>query len=86
MNTSIILDEIERNGIFYTKPMSSEQIFNAIEHLELTGVIESIADAGIQFMNNDWAFIKRGNPDGIYVKTEGPYTYLCKPELGGNHD
>lgn len=78
MTTSEILDKLEDIGVLYTNPNTTDMEWICINALEAQGVIATATSEGVIMMNSDWAYIRKGNPDNIRVKTEGNYVYLCK--------
>lgn len=53
------------------------------DHLEVhnmtaEGLLENLVSAGIKFMNEDYFFIRKGNPDGVHVYTKGGVSSLVK--------
>jgi hypothetical protein len=50
-----------------------------VKELYVSGQIQSLIDAGINFMNDSYIYIKTGNPDKVYVKDCGyGYSKLTK--------
>lgn len=63
-----ILDIIDKCGSFYYSPSSWNNLMDsALEELKNTNKIETLEDAKIKFMNEEYIFIKKGNPDNVKV-------------------
>lgn len=74
---SKILEIIDQTGSFYYNPrMWNVSIDAALKELREKNEIETLSDANIRFMNEDYIFIKKGNPDNVRVVTKGKDSYL----------
>lgn len=63
-----ILAKIIQDGFFCLRPsIMDDAHYSALDELEDLDMIESVAHAGIEFMNADYIYILKGNPDGIHV-------------------
>jgi len=77
MTKDEILNTIIQDGFIHTGRMTDEEDL-IIHELVNEGTIESIINAGLQFMNGDYCFVLKGNPSNVYIKTEGYYTFVSK--------
>lgn len=74
-----ILQIIDETGSFYYNPyMWNVLIDAALKELREENKIETLCDVNIKFMNEDFIFIKKGNPDNVKVITKGGGSHLTK--------
>jgi hypothetical protein len=66
----MIMEIIEEKGYFLDGPdyWGNRQIENEIDYLKKEQIISSLKDEEIKFINEDYFYIKKGNPDKIIVK------------------
>lgn len=77
-----ILQIINETGTFYYNPhiMWNDSIDAALKELREENKIETLYDVNIKFMNENFTFIKKGNPDNVRVITKGGDSYLTKED------
>ena len=69
------MDIINKEGFIWIDKFSDEH-YKLVVYLEKQNFITTIEKAGIDFMNGAWCYILTGNPDGVYVKTEGNESWI----------
>ena len=79
MTQQEIIEIIDRDGIFNTSPSTSDEDLNIIETMVENGILNTAKNEGISIMNNDWSYIRTGNPDKVCLHYDGAYTWLAKP-------
>lgn len=79
-----VLKIVEDEGVIWDVPSTSELV-PTINQLVEEGVLVSGSTAGIKFMNEDYFFIKKGNPDNVYVVTKHYISFLVKGDLKWTH-
>lgn len=62
-----ILESIKNNGFFLDHPFSPSHE-EQIQKLQEQGLICTLREAGVVFMNADYFWILKGNPDNVFVK------------------
>lgn len=66
---SIVMATIDKFGLFwYTPNRWTDELTDEISRLVNDDVIENIRSAGISFMNGNYCYIKKGNPDNARVE------------------
>jgi hypothetical protein len=79
MTREEILHVIDNDGYLHTSPKTSDEIFDILSQLEEEGLISTLKDEGIKFFNESWTYLRKGNPAGIYIKTERNQSWVEKP-------
>lgn len=67
------MSTIEEKGWFLHGPTywENRQVENELDYLLQEGKISSLTDEGIKYLNSDYFYIKKGNPDQIFVNDKG---------------
>jgi hypothetical protein len=80
MTKQEILAELDKEGIFWCH-RSPDIDLDILTELEGDDIITTVTDAGINFMNGDYCYIRKGNPDKVGIKVEGNDSWLEKGQL-----
>lgn len=72
-----LLDQIRAKGWICDNNLHPEDEIE-LRKLEFEGVIESLRSAGIEFMNEDYFFILKGNPDNVHVFQKDRCTFTLR--------
>jgi hypothetical protein len=77
MTKQEILNEIDDKGLFWCHK-SPDIDLDFIDELEAEGLIETITSAGINFMNGDYCYTRKGNPQALSVKVKDNESWIGK--------
>lgn len=78
-----MLNVLHTQGLLWTNKFSDEEL-SILQELIDEGVIESVTNAGILFMNGDYCYVLKGNPAGVFVRTRGNESWLDKRDAYKN--
>ena len=78
-----VLMEIEQKGFCDVGSMDypPKYVDLALQDLRVRGIVSSLAEEKITFINEDYIFIKKGNPENVQVERSGNKSFLVRSLL-----
>lgn len=68
---------LDTPGFIWAHRLSEDDILE-LGQLKSMGEVQSLSQLGINFMNNEYCYVRVGNPDKVGVVVEGNISFLRK--------